>query len=409
MGKYWFLPVCIIFIVLFLTLTTSVSASEPSIIVGANLSEYQKPSGSQCNINVPAQYSTIQAGVDGSKPGDTVCVGPGTYNENVIVGKSIRLSGSGAARSIINGQITNEVPGYYTVLIANADNSIIEGFFIKGVGGANNATVLLTDSSLTGVSLQYNWIVAGDKEIAVRADGAPTNGLIKNNVLEGNNSPQLGYVGAGDSINFLNNTFMGTVSVALFEASSNNLIKQNVFNISGSSSVRVSVHWTTVINENSLNGNVWNTYLPEGTLNAEGNWWGDTDPSNNIIGEVNYSNFATSPFPEYSMPLLDQPSIQTPAQATQDLIDFVATLNLQEGIENSLNHKLNAAIKSLDDINQQNDLMALNLFQAFINAVNAQRGNMITGEQADILTEKAQEIINQIIIVLPTSMILNYL
>ena len=240
--------------------------------------------------------------------------------------------------------------------------------------------------------MQYNWIVAGDKEIAVRADGTPMNGVIKNNVLEGNNSPQLGYVGAGDKIDFVNNTFTGTVSIALFEASSNNLIKQNVFNISGSSSVRVWVHWTSIISENSLNGNVWNTYLPEGTLNAENNWWGDTDPSNNIVGDVDYSNFATSPFPEHSVSLL----VQTPAQATQDLIDFVQTLNLQQGIENSLNHKLNAAIDSLNDLKSNNDLVALNLLQAFINEVDAQRGNKLTSPQADTLIQEAQEIINNI-------------
>lgn len=392
MGKYRFLTVYIFSLFCFFVFSTPISATETPIIVGANLNAYTPPTGADCSINVPAQYPTIQAGVDAANPGDTVCVGVGTYNENVIVGKSIRLSGRGATRSVINGQITSEVPGYYTVLIANANNSTVEGFSINGVGGANNAAVLLTDSSLTGVSLQYNRIVAGDSEIALRADGAPTNGLIKNNVLEGNNSPQIGYVGAGNSIDFLNNTFIGTVNVALFEASSNNLIEQNIFNITGNSSTRVSVHWTSIISENNLNGNISNTYLPEGTLNAENNWWGDSDPSDNIQGDVNYTPFAISPFSEHSVIV----TVQTPAQAIQNLINSVQTLNLQKGTQNSLKHKLNTAIDSLDDLNQQNDWAALNSLQAFINAVKAQTGKKITSAQADTLIQEAQEIINNL-------------
>jgi PKD repeat protein len=86
-------------------------------------------------------------------------------------------------------------------------------------------------------------------------------------------------------------------------------------------------------------------------------------------------------------------TILTPTQATQDLIDIVETFNLQQGIENSLDVKLDAAIGALDDINQNNDSAAINTLTAFINAVEAQRGNNITIEQADILIAAAQQII----------------
>ena len=304
-----FLGVILLSFLLFSVFPSRVFAQVPPIIVGANLNAYVPPTGVECNINVPSQYPTIQAGIDAAIDGDTVCVGPGTYNQNVIVGKSIKLSGRGAAQTTINGQITNEVPGYYTVIIAGANNTIIEGFRMNGVGGANNTTVMLTDSSLDGVNLRYNWIVAGDRAIPVREDGASINTLVQNNVLEGNNSLSIGYVGAGDRDNFLNNTFIGTASYALFEASSNNLIEGNAFHINGNSRVRVFAHWTSIINENNLNGNVDNTYLPEGTMNAENNWWGDTDPANNIIGDVDYIPFATSPFLEYPVPVLNQPPV----------------------------------------------------------------------------------------------------
>ena len=34
-------------------------------------------------INIPADYATIQAGIDASSDGDTVLVQPGTYVENI--------------------------------------------------------------------------------------------------------------------------------------------------------------------------------------------------------------------------------------------------------------------------------------------------------------------------------------
>lgn len=87
-------------------------------------------------------------------------------------------------------------------------------------------------------------------------------------------------------------------------------------------------------------------------------------------------------------------NILTPSDATEDLIDLVETFNLQQGIENSLDAKLDAALNALGDINENNDQAAVNSLQAFINAVEAQRGNKITNEQANALIAAAQTIIN---------------
>ncbi|MHC4427309.1 MAG: LamG domain-containing protein [Planctomycetota bacterium] len=75
------------------------------------------------------------------------------------------------------------------------------------------------------------------------------------------------------------------------------------------------------------------------------------------------------------------------------LADQAFALNLQHGIENSLDAKLDSALQALDDVNQNNDVAAINSLQAFINAVEAQCGNHIPVEQADALIETAQQII----------------
>ncbi|MHC4394473.1 MAG: right-handed parallel beta-helix repeat-containing protein [Planctomycetota bacterium] len=86
--------------------------------------------------------------------------------------------------------------------------------------------------------------------------------------------------------------------------------------------------------------------------------------------------------------------LQDPAQLLLDLAQDVLSINLQQGISNSLDAKLEAALNALEDINQNNDVAAINALQAFINAVEAQRGNKIPEADADDLIAAAQEIID---------------
>ena len=55
--------------------------------------------------------------------------------------------------------------------------------------------------------------------------------------------------------------------------------------------------------------------------------------------------------------------------------------------------KLDAALNALDDLNSNNDIATSNSLNAFINAVEVQRGSELTDEQANILIESAQAII----------------
>ena len=55
--------------------------------------------------------------------------------------------------------------------------------------------------------------------------------------------------------------------------------------------------------------------------------------------------------------------------------------------------KLETALSALDDVNTNNDVAAANTLNAFINAVEAQRGNKISYEDAYMLVAAAQAII----------------
>ena len=88
--------------------------------------------------------------------------------------------------------------------------------------------------------------------------------------------------------------------------------------------------------------------------------------------------------------------VDVPCVLIDLLIQDVLDLNLQQGIENSLDAKLDVVIGALCDTIEGNDGAAINALQAFINAVSAQAGNQIPEADADALIAKALDIIDLI-------------
>jgi sugar lactone lactonase YvrE len=86
-----------------------------------------------------------------------------------------------------------------------------------------------------------------------------------------------------------------------------------------------------------------------------------------------------------------------PITLLERLVFMVMSLNLQHGIENSLDAKLEAARQALVDLNENNDVAAVNALEAFINSVEAQRGDAISEADADRLIAAAQIILNLLV------------
>jgi len=148
---------------------------------------------------VPQHYASIQAAVDVAGPGDTVRVLPGTYVETVRLKSGIRLLGSGARHTFLDGG------GKPVKLVdfSGASDVVVSGFTFQNVGSGGSEGCSRDVMLCAGM-----WYPAG-----VFADGHtffgedPTSGLITHNVFQGNHIALMLYFQARAVIR--NNIFTG--------------------------------------------------------------------------------------------------------------------------------------------------------------------------------------------------------
>lgn len=135
-------------------------------------------------------YQTINAALTAAVAGDTIVVGPGVYEENLLVQNKTNLtliSADGAETTTIRGSDASGLLG--TIQIgANANGLRIEGFTIEGINGngAIEKGAIYTQNALDGLQVVDNVIVAkGDSGMTAAFGVSFTNALIDGNTFSG--------------------------------------------------------------------------------------------------------------------------------------------------------------------------------------------------------------------------------
>ena len=72
-------------------------------------------------------YSKIQDAIDNASSGDTIRVWSGIYRENIVVDKTLTITGNGSGKSIIDGEFNG------IVMLIKGDYCNISGFSIKSI------------------------------------------------------------------------------------------------------------------------------------------------------------------------------------------------------------------------------------------------------------------------------------
>lgn len=120
-------------------------------------------------LKVPGDYPTISAAIAAANPGDTVRVAGGTYREQVVVDKAIKLHGAGREKTIIDGENRTDLTSLGQVRVVAAGDVEVSGFTITragrhgaaGPGPAGDYAAIYTESSVAGVTydIHHNRVI----------------------------------------------------------------------------------------------------------------------------------------------------------------------------------------------------------------------------------------------------------
>ena len=170
-------------------------------------------------------YQHIQNGIDNAYEGYAVYVYNGTYNENLVINKTVNLDGENKLNTIINGNGTGHV------IEVSAPNVRVSGFTIQNSGTGPFDTGIKTLTLYSNLTIKNNIIQNNGIAVFLNYAYESSINIIKDNIIQ-NNQEGI-YSHWSDNNNIENNTIQNNTGNGIeFERSryatiTNNIIKNN--------------------------------------------------------------------------------------------------------------------------------------------------------------------------------------
>ncbi|HOO53320.1 MAG TPA: NosD domain-containing protein [Methanothrix sp.] len=182
-------------------------------------------------------YTTIQAAIEAAEDGEVVEVESGTYNENVVVDKSITLRGvdTGEGVPVVNAR------GNGSAVILKADGIVLEGLYITNAGSYPSAgiEVVSNDNLIAGLGVwNSEWvgiylkgctnttisesISSNNGNDGILAFRAPGN-FVKDNVVSNNGDDGIQLLNS-DNVRVESNVVVNNTDVGIFLDTSQNIV-----------------------------------------------------------------------------------------------------------------------------------------------------------------------------------------
>lgn len=222
---------------------------------------------------------SIQAAIDAADPGDVVQVSDGTYTENPTINKSLTLQSENPLGATIAGNLS---------VYDDGDNSTIDGFNFTPTSGTAIAVwwagnVTISNNYFDGNSGAVDGITFSHSSSPVITGGTISDNEFANCDFAIN----MDHDGVYD-FSVTGNTIDNARKGVGFGSLCGGTIEGNTITNCSSMGVEIFKADVTTLSDNTLTGNAVSVSNGDAsnTLDASPNWWGDTDPTDDVSGDV---------------------------------------------------------------------------------------------------------------------------
>jgi hypothetical protein len=278
--------ICVAALTLFAVVPTAL-ASTTWYVDGANGSD-----SNNCKTRLHA-CKTIGHAISLAHSGDSIMVAAAIYKENLSIGISLKIVGSGAKTTILDGGGVGTVvtisKKYAHVTLSRV--TIRNGLARFGGGIHNSGTVAISNSTVSGNSAKADYSAAGG---GINNEGTLTinDSTVSSNKVTANFAGGGGINNSG-TVTISNSTVSGN-SVAAFRSGcgggicNGGTLTISKSTISGNNGLGIDNHGTATVNNSTLSGNIGSGIANGGTTTIN-----NSTLSGNIGDIVNVSGTAT--------------------------------------------------------------------------------------------------------------------